>query len=289
MAIRIIPRLDVKGPNLVKGIHLEGLRALGPIEIFARHYYHHGADELLYIDSVASLYGRNSLNDIIRRTSKEIFIPLTVGGGIRTLGDIAQALRAGADKVAINTAALMRPALINKAVQQFGSSTIIGSIQAARQPNGRYRCFTDSGREATNRDAVDWAKEMAERGVGEILITSIDKEGTGKSFDIEIVKMISQNVSIPVIAGGGAGGTQHVEQVIAEGQADAVSIASLFHFEVLENVEIAPESEIGIGHSAEMNTRTNCLPGISIPTLKSFLVEKGIEIRHEKQATLLSS
>ena len=280
MAIRIIPRLDVKGPNLVKGIHLEGLRTLGPIETFARHYYHNGADELLYIDSVASLYGRNSLNDIIQRTSKEIFIPLAVGGGLRTLEDIAKALRAGADKVAINTAALLRPTLINEAAQQFGSSTIIGSIQVTRQPNGRYRCFTDSGREGTDRDAIEWAKEIAERGAGEILITSIDKEGTGKSFDVEIVRLISQNVSIPVIAGGGAGEPQHVEQVITEGQADAVSIASLFHFEVLQNVEISPLTEVGIGHFAEMNTRANCMPGVSIPNLKLFLLNKGLEIRH---------
>src|SRR5574341_1652307 len=166
---RIIPRLDIKGPNLVKGIHLEGLRVLGKPDRFARCYYEHGADELLYMDVVASLYGRNSLLEIVARTSKEIFIPLTVGGGLRTLDDIKEALRAGADKVSLNTAAIGNPELVREASRRFGSSTIVVSIEAVKKPDGSYEAYTDNGRERTGVDALQWAVQAAELGAGEIL------------------------------------------------------------------------------------------------------------------------
>ena len=153
MNIRIIPRLDIKGPNLVKGIHLEGLRVLGKPERFARYYYEHGADELIYMDVVASLYGRNSLLNIVERTSKEIFIPLTVGGGLRTIDYIRAVLRAGADKVSLNTAAIARPELIQEAAKRFGSSTIVVSIEAKKRPDGSYECYTDNGRVRTGVNA----------------------------------------------------------------------------------------------------------------------------------------
>ena len=168
LAIRIIPKLDIKGPNLVKGMHLEGLRVLGKPEEFARHYYEQGADELIYQDVVASLYGRNSLHEIISKTAKEIFIPLTVGGGIRNLDDIVDVLRAGADKVSINTAAHDNPGLITQASRMFGKSTIVVLIEAIRQTDGRYQAFTDNGRNPTNRDVVTWAKEAEDLGAGEI-------------------------------------------------------------------------------------------------------------------------
>jgi cyclase len=168
MNVRIIPRLDIKGPNLVKGIHLEGLRVLGKPERFARHYYENGADELLYMDVVASLYQRNNLLDIVTRTSREIFIPLTVGGGIRTLDDINQVLRAGADKVSLNTAAVANPSFIKEAAQRFGSSTIVVSIEAIRQYDGHYEAYTDNGRESTGLDAIEWAKRVVDLGAGEI-------------------------------------------------------------------------------------------------------------------------
>ena len=167
MYLRVIARLDIKGPNLVKGIHLEGLRVLGKPEQFARYYYEHGADELLYIDAVASLYGRNSILELVERTAKEIFIPLTVGGGLRSVDDIRAALRAGADKVALNTAVIRRPELIREAATRFGSSTIVVSIQAIKHPDGRYEAYTDYGRERTGVDALEWALRAAERAVAE--------------------------------------------------------------------------------------------------------------------------
>lgn len=158
MSIRVIPRLDIKGPHLVKGIHLEGLRVLGKPDHFARTYYEQGADELLYMDVVASLYERNSLLEIIERTSREVFIPLTVGGGLRTLGDILRVLRAGADKVSLNTAAIRNPSFVREAARRFGSSTIMVSIEAIKRKTGGYEAYTDNGRESTGVDAVQWAK-----------------------------------------------------------------------------------------------------------------------------------
>ncbi len=231
--IRIIPRLDIKGPNLVKGIHLEGLRVLGKPEDFAQLYYEQGADELIYQDTVASLYQRNNLTEVVTRTAENLFIPLTVGGGIRTLNDINDVLRAGADKVSINTAAINNPALINKASRAFGSSTIVVNIEAIRQPDGSYLAYTENGREYTGVKVLDWAKEMEERGAGEILLTSIDKEGTGNGFDMELIRMISAAVTIPIIAHGGAANVSHIVESVSTAGADAVAIASMLHYAAL--------------------------------------------------------
>jgi cyclase len=232
--VRIIPRLDIKGPNLVKGIHLEGLRVLGKPQRFARYYFEHGADELIYMDVVASLYGRNSLLHIVEQTSREIFIPLTVGGGLRSLADIRAVLRAGADKVSLNTAALARPELIREATSAFGSSTIVVSIEAKKQVDGTYECYTDNGRERTRVNAFDWAVRAAELGAGEILLTSIDREGTGTGFNLALTRRVAEAVPIPVIACGGAGNLDDVRDVIVEGKADAVSIASLLHYRYIQ-------------------------------------------------------
>ncbi len=236
--VRIIPRLDIKGPNLVKGIHLEGLRVLGKPETFARYYYESGADEMMYVDVVASLYNRNSLHDIITRTAKEIFIPLTVAGGIRSLEDIRDVLRAGADKVSLNTAALARPDIIREASRKFGSSTIVVAIEAIRQPDGRYLAYTDNGREFTGKDVLQWAREVEELGAGEIVITSVDREGTGTGYDIELTRMIAEAVSIPVIAHGGAGRLEDIRSVLQEGKANAVAVASMLHYHVASNTEL---------------------------------------------------
>jgi len=233
--VRIIPRLDIKGPNLVKGIHLEGLRVLGKPEHFARYYYENGADELIYVDVVASLYNRNSLHDIITRTVKEIFIPLTVGGGLRTIEDIREVLRAGADKVSLNTAAINNPEIIRQASRKFGSSTIVIAIEAAKQPSGEYLAFTDNGREYTGVEVLEWAKKVQELGAGEILLTSIDRDGTGIGFDLELVKMVSRAVDIPVIAHGGAGSPEDIKRVITDASADAVSMASILHYNSIKN------------------------------------------------------
>jgi cyclase len=214
-------------------VHLEGLRVLGKPERFARYYYEHGADELVYMDVVASLYGRNSLLDIVERTSKEIFMPLTVGGGLRSLDDIRTVLRAGADKVALNTAAIRRPELIEEAAKRFGSSTIVISIEAKKQANGTYEAYTDNGRIKTGVDVFDWAVRAAELGAGEILLTSIDQEGTGHGFDLALTRHVAESVSIPVIACGGAGKLDHLSEVIHTGKADAVSFASMLHYKYI--------------------------------------------------------
>ena len=188
LSLRIIPRLDIKGPNLVKGMHLEGLRVLGKPEQFANYYYEQGADELIYQDVVASLYERNSLHEIISKTAKQIFIPLTVGGGLRTIQDISRVLRAGADKISINTAAHKDPDFITKASKKFGKSTIMVAIEAIRQNDGEYHAFTDNGRNRTGREVVYWARRVEQLGAGEILLTSVDKEGTGEGLELDLIR-----------------------------------------------------------------------------------------------------
>lgn len=231
--IRIIPRLDIKGPNLVKGIHLEGLRVLGDPEFFTKYYYENGADEICYMDVVASLYGRNSLLEMISSVAKNTFIPITVGGGLRTLEDIKIVLNNGADKVSINTAAIRNPDLISKAANKFGSSTIVVSIEAIRQKNGNYLAYTDNGREETKKDVISWAKEAEARGAGEIIITSVDKEGTGEGFDVELVRSICNAVKVPVVAHGGAGNIEDIINLIKTTTVSGISIASIFHYDVV--------------------------------------------------------
>jgi cyclase len=232
--IRLIPRLDIKGPNLIKGIHLEGLRVVGDPQEHARRYYEQGADELIYMDIVASLYGRNNLRDIVSRTAQDVFIPLTVGGGVRSVDDVRELLRAGADKVAINTAAVKRPELITEVSRTFGSQCMVLSIEAKRIGNGRWEVFTDNGRERTGLDVVTWAKRAVDLGAGEILLTSVDREGTRKGFDVELTKAVSECCSIPVIASGGMGSDEHLEDVCKQGNADAVAMADVLHYRRME-------------------------------------------------------
>jgi cyclase len=277
MNIRIIPRLDIKGPNLVKGIQLEGIRVLGKPEEFAFWYYLNGADELLYIDVVASLYGRNSLSEIVQRTSKDIFIPLTVGGGLRSLDDIRGALKSGADKVALNTAAIRNPDLIEEASRRFGSSTIVVSIEAKKMVDGSYEAYIDNGRERTGLDVFEWSQRATELGAGEILITSIDREGTGKGFDLDLIRQIAENVSIPVIACGGAGTRDHVLNVITRGKADAVCIASMFHYDLIN-----PSSDDGDLKKGFMRSNIKApkhIKGTSIASLKKYLIDEKISCR----------
>lgn len=226
---RLIARLDVKGANLIKGIHLEGLRVIGDPQTFATRYYEQGADELLYIDIVASLYGRNSLGDIVSRAARDVFVPLTVGGGLRSADDVRAMLRAGADKVAINTAATRRPELITEIAERFGSQCMVLGIEAKRSGAGRWEAFTDNGREFTGLDVIEWARRGAELGAGEILLTSVDQEGTRKGMDTALVEAVSKAVSIPVIASGGVGTVQHVLDAFGCG-ADAVAMADVLHY-----------------------------------------------------------
>lgn len=279
MSIRVIPRLDIKGPNLVKGIHLEGLRVLGKPEWFARLYSEQGADELIYMDVVASLYGRNHLAHVIERTAQEIFIPLTVGGGLRTIDDIRTVLRAGADKVAINTAAINNPALIGEASNRFGSSTIVVSIEAIRKPDGSYEAYTDNGREKTGKDALRWAVEAAELGAGELMVTSIDQEGTGRGFDLELTRRIADQVDVPVIACGGAGQRAHVVDVIRKGRADAVSLASLLHYNLLRRPDAAEFADEGNIEYLKKGGRLSRIEETTLPELKQTLVDAGVVCR----------
>lgn len=244
--IRLIARLDIKGPNLIKGVHLEGLRVIGDPQEYARRYYEQGADELVYIDIVASLYGRSKLTEIVRRAAHDVFVPMTVGGGIRSIDDVGDLLRAGADKVAINTAAVRRPELIDEVSRRFGSQAMVLSIEAKQQAPGRWEVFTDCGRERSGVDAVEWAKRGVDLGAGEILVTSIDREGTRKGFDLALVKAISAAVEVPVIASGGFGEMSHFAEVVSAG-ADAVAIADALHYKRTTFPELRQQArEMGI-------------------------------------------
>jgi len=278
--IRIIPRLDIKGPNLVKGVHLEGLRVVGRPERFARLYYEEGADELFYMDVVASLYQRNSLLDMVSKTAGEIFIPLTVGGGLRSLDDIRAALVAGADRVALNTAAINRPELVREAARRFGSSAVSISIEAIRKRDGTYEAYTDNGRQPTGVDAVEWAVRAAELGAGEILVTSIDREGTGEGFDIELTRRIAETVPIPVVACGGAGTVAHVAEVISAGSADAVCLASMLHYNVVRRYGSGDDcfSE-GNTDYLRKPRRVSKIQDMTLPEIKACLIQQKISCR----------
>ncbi|MFA6019490.1 MAG: imidazole glycerol phosphate synthase cyclase subunit [Rhodospirillales bacterium] len=228
--LRLIARLDVKGPHLIKGIQLEGVRKVGDPHEFAVRYYQEGADEILYMDAVASLYDRDMLLKIVERTALHVFVPITVGGGIRTLADANALLRAGADKIAINSAATLRPSLIQEVADRFGSQCMVLQIDAKRRPEGGWEAYRDCGREHTGLDALDWAREGERLGAGEILLTSVDREGTRKGFDLDLVSSISRAVSIPVIASGGMGRLEHLSEVVQAGLADAVAMAHVLHY-----------------------------------------------------------
>jgi cyclase len=277
--VRIIPRLDIKGPNLVKGIHLEGLRVLGKPADFAKYYYEHGADELMFMDVVASLYERNSLHNIISETAKKIFIPITVGGGLRTISDIKEVLRVGADKVCLNTAAIKNPNLIKEASRMFGSSTIVIAIEAIKESDGKYLAYTDNGREFTGIDVFEWAQKVDELGAGEIVITSVDKEGTGQGFDSELISKLSSLISIPLIAHGGAGKKEHIVDIINKANVSAIMTSSLFHYDFIkDNYSSVSESE---GNVEFLNQKRNfhTFEPCKIIDVKKSLIENKIDCR----------
>ncbi len=230
---RLIPCLDVKDGRVVKGVQFVNLRDAGdPVEA-AQAYDAQGADELVFLDITASHEGRAIMLDVVRRTAEGIYMPLTVGGGVRTLADIRTLLRAGADKVSLNTAALERPELVSEAARAFGSQCIVVAIDAKREPGAappRWGVYTHGGRRPTGRDAVEWARQVEGLGAGEILLTSMDRDGTGDGYDLELTRAVSEAVSVPVIASGGAGSLEHLREGVVEGRADAALVASLFHF-----------------------------------------------------------
>jgi imidazole glycerol-phosphate synthase subunit HisF len=230
---RVIPCLDVHDGRVVKGVRFVNLRDAGdPVEA-AQAYDAQGADELVFLDISASHEGRNTTLDVVRRTAEGIYMPLTVGGGVRSLDDIRTLLRAGAEKVSLNTAALARPELVTEAARAFGSQCIVVAIDAKRETGpgpARWGVYTHGGRRPAGRDAIEWARDVERRGAGEILLTSMDRDGTGDGYDLELTRAVSEAVSLPVIASGGAGALEHLHAALTEGKADAALVASLFHF-----------------------------------------------------------
>ncbi len=248
--IRVIAQLNIKGPNVVKPVHTEALRIVGDPKALALKYYQQGADELVYLDIVASLYQRSFDFELLKSVAKDIFIPITVGGGIRSVHDINNALRVGADKVAINTFAIHHPEFITEAAHEFGSQCIVLYIEAKKTAPEKWEVYTDGGREPSQVNAVEWARQAIDRGVGEILLTSIDQDGTRRGYDAELVSAITTFATVPVIVHGGAGSLGSVKKIILESKADAISAASIFHYDEL-----------------------------SIPELKKYLSSQGINVR----------
>jgi cyclase len=230
LAKRVIPCLDVTDGRVVKGTKFLNLRDAGdPVEC-AKMYDRQGADELVFLDITASSDGRATMVSVVERTAEQCFMPLTVGGGIRAVEDFRTMLRAGADKVSVNTSALQRPELISEAAEAFGSQCVVVAVDAKRDGPGKWRVYTHGGRKPTERDAIEWIVEAAKRGAGEILLTSMDADGTCGGYDLELTRAVSEAVGIPVIASGGAGELQHLADVLRDGRADAVLAASIFHF-----------------------------------------------------------
>ena len=228
--LRLIARMDIKGSSLIKGIHLEGLRKIGdPVEI-AENYYLQGIDEILFMDVVASLYGRNQLKELVQKTAENVFVPITVGGGIRSVEDAKGMLRIGADKIAVNTAAVENPHLLNQISQEFGSQATVLSIEAKSDSNGNWNVLTNNGRDKTNRKVDEWIEEAEASGVGEILLTSVDSEGTGKGFDLDLIKLVTNKSTVPIVISGGMGLLEHLDFLGSEKDISGVAVANVLHY-----------------------------------------------------------
>ena len=273
--IRIIPKLDIKNGNLIKGINLEGLRVLGSPIYFAEDYYKQGADEIFYLDNVASLYGTNNLTTFIKSTAKKIFIPMTVGGGIRNLNDIENMLKNGADKVSINSAAIENIDLIKRASKIFGSSTIVSNIECIKI-NNKYFISKHNGRDIVNINPSLWARKLEDSGIGEIIVTSVNQDGLQEGFDISLTSKIVKNVKVPVIASGGAGSFQNILDVIKLSNVQAVSISSFFHYDICSKFPFN-KSKIGNYHYLESLKKKKS--NNYFKKLKKFLKKKEIDVR----------
>lgn len=237
--VRLISRLDIKAPKLIKGINLEGVRVVGDPHEYASRYFREGIDEILYMDSVATLYGRNNLSGLVRETTDDVFVPMTVGGGLRSLADVDEVMRAGADKVSINTAAIRRPEILTEVARRYGAQAMVLSVEAKRRRGGDgWEAYVDNGREKTGLDVIEWVRQAVRLGTGEILVTSVDKEGMQEGFDVELVRAITDVVEVPVIASGGMGRLEDAAAVIEEGGADAVAMAYVLHYKRIELQEI---------------------------------------------------
>ena len=276
---RVIARLDIKNNALVKGVHLEGLRVLGDPSSFAKIYYEDGVDEIIYIDVVASLYGRNGLIELVKNTAKEIFVPLTVGGGIRSLDDVDLLLSSGADKVCINTAAVNRPELITEVVKVYGSSTLVIAVEAIKV-NNEFMVFTDNGREQTGLKVSEWVKRIEDLGAGEILLTSVDREGTGKGIDVELFQKVRSCISISLIVHGGFGSSSDVSSAFINQNIDAACIASLFHYNTIHSIETSNKSILGNKSFLSSKKKKSGIDIISVKDLKDELKKLKVRIRY---------
>ena len=228
--LRVIARLDIKNNFVIKGIHLEGLRKVGNPNELAKRYYEQGADEIIFMDAVASLYDRNNLFHIIKQSCADVFIPIAVGGGLRTIKDVKKALDSGADKVVINTGCIRNKDLVGQIANKYGSQCLVGSIEAKRI-NHEWFCYIDNGREPTNKKVTEWAKELENKGIGELIITSIDQEGTQKGFDIELIKEVETSTKCPIIVSGGYGEESHLEDLLSNSTPSAIALASVLHYQ----------------------------------------------------------
>jgi cyclase len=235
---RIIAKLDIKNENLIKGIHLEGLRVIGDPNEFAKKYYNDGVDEIFYHDSVASLYGRNSLEKVLSKTIEKVFVPITVGGGIRSEKDAMRLFSNGADKISINSAAVKNPNIINKLFKKLGSQSVVVTIEAKKTSDNLWEVYIENGREKTGICVFDWIKKIIDLGAGEIILTSIDKEGTKRGPDLELVEKVSRISTIPFIYCGGFGNIDHIIQLVKNSNVDGVALASVLHYGKLEINEI---------------------------------------------------
>lgn len=237
--IRLIARLDVKNEFVIKGVHLEGLRKIGDPNTLAKKYYTEGVDEIIFMDAVAAYYDRNSLSHIIEKACEEVFVPITVGGGLRSIEDIKQALQVGADKVAINTKAISNPEFITEASKIFGSQCIVASIVAKKINDKSWEAYIDNGREPTGVDVIEWAKKLENLGAGELMLTSLDMEGTKRGFDIELYQSVQEVISIPIIASGGMGDVEHGVELLLNSKVDAIASASTIHYslDTIKNIK----------------------------------------------------
>lgn len=275
--IRIIPKLDIKNGTLIKGIGLEGLRVLGDPYDFAKKYYEDGADEILYMDNVATLYGTNNLTKFVKKTAKDIFIPLTVGGGIKNLKNIEKLLVNGADKVSINSEFVVNKKFIEEAVKNFGSSTIVATIESNKIKN-EYFITTSNGRDLYKKNPVQWAKELEDTGVGEIILTSVNNEGLKSGFDVPIIKKISEIVKIPVIAHGGCGNIDHIINLIKKTNVTGVALASILHYASIKKKQ--KNFNLKTGNTNFLQNAHKNYKNI-IKKIKNELRKNGIKIRYE--------
>ena len=277
--VRIIPILDIKNGLMIKGINFEGLRVLGNAKDFAKLYFSHGADEICYQDSVATLYGTNNLIKFVNQSAKNVFVPLSVGGGIRSIGDASSMFKAGADKIMLNSAVIDNIQFLQEASQIFGSSNVTVMIQAVKIGK-RYFISKSNGRDIVKIDPVTWAKKVEESGAGEIVITSVNNEGLKKGFDISLTKKIVEKVSIPVIAHGGAGSPKQIYDVIRHAKVSGVGLASMLHYDA---IQFLPKVKTKIGNTSFLDSIKKSLKEKNtIKEIKNFLKKKNIKIRNEK-------